>query len=202
VASSTRRTLAGLIVLVLFCVLFGVITPPFGLMAPFQAGAVPSVSMLPTLVPGDFMIIDKYFSFRPPRRGDVVAFKYPRDESVRFVKRIVGLGDERLVVRGRGVYVDCRPSDAGCMPLDEPYAYYDDRAPSPPDVGPLRIPPDAYFVLSDNRNVGEDSRSFGSVTRDQLVGRALFIYWSWDSGNGEKPLWQRVRWERVGSIVR
>jgi signal peptidase I len=193
------RSGVALLVLLTFCVLFGVI--PFGIAPPLQASVVPSASMMPTLLPGPYIVVNRWSAGRPPARGEVIAFWSPRGDGVQFVKRVVGLPGERIAVRARSVFVNCRPGDA-CVPLHEPYAFYDDRAVEPADDGPVRVPSESIFVMADNRNRGEDSRDFGPIRRESVVGRPVFVYWSVAPPDGDTAFWQRVRWHRFGRIVR
>ncbi|OLC14361.1 MAG: signal peptidase I [Candidatus Rokubacteria bacterium 13_1_40CM_69_27] len=171
-----------------------VATLPFAIRARLEGFSVPSPSMVPTLLPGDYFLVDK--SFRSPRRGDVIVFRDPHDAHVLLTKRVVGLGGEELSIVGRDVYINCRPGSAGCAPLAEPYAYFSGAPPEPRERGPYHVPNDAYFVLADNRNKGEDSRHYGFVRWDQIAGRPLRIYWSWDPEAGSP------RWGRLGHSVR
>ncbi len=159
-----------------------------------QAFTMPSASMMPTLQVGDYILTDKsIYRSRPPQRGDIVVFKYPGDDKRDFVKRIVALSGERVLIRGRQVLID----DA---PMPEPYVMFaDSRA---QDGGehcgyaygcePTPVPADAYFVMGDNRDNSQDSRYFGFINRDRILGRVSMIYWSWD---GDRH-W--ARFDRVG----
>jgi signal peptidase I len=138
----------------------------------YQPVRVEGTSMLPNLEDQDRLFINK-FAFRVGEihRGDVVVFRYPRDETKNYIKRVIGLpGDRVRIVRG-SVYVNGRL-------LPEPYVparYTDDR--SQPEI---RIPADEYFVLGDHRNISSDSREFGPVERDLIYGKAAFVYWPFD----------------------
>jgi signal peptidase I len=149
--------------------------------------------MAPTLLVGDYVLIDKAAHWRA--RGDLVVFTDPSDASVTLVKRIVGLAGEEIVVQGRDVYVNCEPRTEGCRPLPEPYADFSDEARVTGDVELLQIPAGAVFLMADNRNAGEDSRHWGPVAQTQILGRASWIYWSSDADG-------HTRWGRIGQRVR
>lgn len=172
-----------------------------------QPFRIPSGSMEPTLLVGDFLLVNKQITtpgasgwiFPAPliHRGEVVVFHYPVNPSMHLVKRVVGLPGDRIKLRDGRVYVDDQP-------LSEPYAVYRPSAPdgyrdnfprlqsTDPDVdsrwwirmhtlihdGELTIPPDNYFVLGDNRNDSEDSRYWGFVPRAAIVGEPMLIYFS------------------------
>lgn len=162
-----------------------------------QAFKIPSGSMMPTLLVGDHILVNKFvYRFRDPARGDVVVFKYPLEEHRDFIKRIIGVGGDTVTIRERQVYINCQPPDATCRPLAEPWAYYEDRLGTGGDsYGPIQVPPDAYFVMGDNRNNSQDSRYWGFVRREKIKGKAFLIYWSWDS----ERHW--VRWWRLGKYI-
>jgi signal peptidase I len=110
------------------------------------------------------------YLFRAPKRGDVIVFKSPtvpegspeRD----FIKRIIGLPGETLEVRDCTVFIDG-------LPLDEPYIDEPPRSTHDPET----VPPDHYFVMGDNRNNSQDSRSFGPLAKENIIGQAWLIYW-------------------------
>jgi len=168
-----------------------------------QAFKIPSGSMIPTLLIGDHILVNKFlYRFRDPERGDVVVFKYPVDESRDFIKRVIGVGGEDIFIKDRQIFISCRPPDPGCRPLNDPWGYYEDRVGSSSETfGPVHVPPGSYFVMGDNRNNSQDSRYWGFVKREKIKGKAFIIYWSWDSEPGEKPLWERVRWRRLGRLI-
>jgi signal peptidase I len=109
--------------------------------------------------------------FHSPKRFDVIVFKNPR-EGRTFIKRVIGLPGEEIMIKNRKVYINGEP-------LDDRYAYYSDSYLRPYDnwQSPLIIPKDHYFVMGDNRNNSSDSRSWGFLPKDLIKGKALFIYW-------------------------
>ena len=160
-----------------------------------QAFKIPSGSMLPTLQIGDHILVNKFiYHFVSPQRGDIVVFKYPKDEARDFIKRVIGLPNDKLEIKNRRVFINDHP-------LDESYAVHSDptvqeESISPRDFyGPVIIPPEKYFMMGDNRDFSMDSRFWGFLDRDKIRGKAFLIYWSWDS---EKF---RPRWRRIGIIV-
>lgn len=132
---------------------------------------IPSRSMEPTLLPGDRIIVSKFlYHFREPQRGDVIVFRYPRDPKRDFVKRVIGLGGETVALRNGKLYVDGRQVPETYLPPGLRFA----------DFGPVRVPPGQLFVLGDNRNSSDDSRVWGFLPRDMVVGKAVLIYWPLD----------------------
>jgi signal peptidase I len=117
-----------------------------------------------TLLVGDHILVNKFiYWFRDIRRGDVIVFRFPRDESRDFIKRVVGLPGDEIAIRGKNVFINCKTPDQLelCQPFKEPYAMF---KPSGQAVGPpgqtqtYRVPAGSYFVLGDNRNNSQDSR--------------------------------------------
>jgi signal peptidase I len=172
-----------------------------------QAFKIPSGSMIPTLQIGDHILVNKFvygvklpftnltiIPLGEPKRGDVIVFKYPQDESKDFIKRVIGRPGDRVEVRHQQVYVNDTP-------LTEPYAIHQSEMPRNPleqprdDYGPVTVPSHAYFVMGDNRDHSLDSRYWGFVTEEKIKGRAFLIYWSWDG------IERWVRWERLGKMV-
>lgn len=167
-----------------------VVALPLAVRHRFEGVWIPSTSMSPTFLVGDYVLIDKAVHW--PARGDLVVFTDPNDANEVLVKRIVGLGGEEIVVQGHEVYINCEPPADGCRPVTEPYADFSDEVRAAKDVGPLEIPSGSVFVMADNRNAGEDSRHWGPLPRTQIIGRAIWIYWSSDEGG-------HTRWGRIGS---
>lgn len=123
-----------------------------------------NISMQPTLVPGEFVMVNKLaYKFGEIGRGDIVVFHY--DEREDYVKRVIGLPGDEVEVRDGIVYI----SD---VPLIEPYIRE-----NPTYVGKWTVPRGELFVLGDNRNQSSDSHSWGFVPIEEVVGRAIMIYW-------------------------
>ena len=108
------------------------------------------------------------YLFGDPVRGDIIIFKNPDDESVLYIKRLIGLPGERVEVRDSTVFIDGNP-------LDEPYLNVETLG----EFGPYVVPEGAYFMMGDNRNDSADSRYWKNtyLYRDGIVGKALFRYW-------------------------
>lgn len=159
---------------------------------------VPSSSMEDTIQIGDrlFGFRLQYKLFGDPQRGDIIIFKYPVDESENFIKRVIGLPGETVLIRDAKIYID--GSDT---PIDEPYLpeeWVDGN-----DGFIFEVPEDCYFVLGDNRNVSHDARywswdayvdgladseeeavSYSFVHRDKILGKAFFRYWPFNQMGG------------------
>ncbi len=212
-----------------------------------QPFRIPSESMEPTLLVGDFLLVDKQgiglqtgmnpFPSEKIRRGDIIVFHYPLDSSIHLIKRVIGLPGDHLKLHEGHVYIDGTA-------LNEPYAVYRPSSPdnfrdnfprlqtADPEIdsrwwvrmhtlidnGELIIPAGNYFVLGDNRNDSEDSRYWGFVPRENIVGRPVLIYFSLrptstaELNGTQSPerthfsLLESVlgfaRWDRTFSIVR
>ncbi len=131
---------------------------------------VPSGSMEPTIMTGDRIIGSRLtYRFSAPQRGDIIIFDYPDDESVQYVKRIVGLPGEEVRISGGRVYID-----GNREPLDEPYI----MEPMETVDAVYTVPEECYFVLGDNRNHSNDSRAWENtyVRSDQILAKAMFRY--------------------------
>lgn len=164
-----------------------------------QAFKIPSGSMVPTLLVGDQILVDKLvYRFREPKRGDIMVFKYPEDPSRDFIKRLIGLPGEKLEVKNRIVFINGEPLD------EKVYAYHefpDDFLPIArrDNFGPVVVPEGSYFMMGDNRENSADSRWWGFLDRNKVVGRAFMTYWSRDIAN---VLPFGMRWERFGLIIK
>ena len=180
----------------------------------FQAFKIPSGSMKDTLLIGDHILVTKFnygihipneipfigyklfadhtLFQKTPERNDIIVFKFPKDETRDFIKRVIGLPGELIQVRRQKVYIDGRL-------MAEPFARHDE----PPgdflyprdDLGPFRIPEGHVFVLGDNRENSMDSRFWGVLDLHKIRGKALLIYWSWDS---KETL---ARFDRIGNNI-
>jgi len=134
-----------------------------------QAFRVQGASMLPLLGDDERIIVNKFvYRFQPIRRGDVVVFWYPRDPSVSFIKRVVGLAGDVVEIRRGVLYVNGSRRE-------EPYLYpqYRDTKSYPAH----EVQPGHCFVLGDHRNHSNDSRGWGDVPEKYVYGKALFRFW-------------------------
>lgn len=142
---------------------------------------------------------DKLLPYRNIRRGDIVVFRYPYSGHANYVKRVIGLPGDRLHIVNETVYINGRPLAEPYVTLDPLYAdpFAEDFPPSIPSYLPMELPNDwaqylqthvhdgkivvplgKYFVMGDNRDHSADSRYWGFVDRDAIIGRPMFIYWS------------------------
>jgi signal peptidase I len=206
------------------------------LVEPFR---IPSGSMMPGLVAGDFILVNKYtyglrlpvinrkvLEINSPKRGDVMVFRYPRDPSVNYIKRVIGLPGDHIVYRDKKLFVNNQP-----MPLtpvgDYSYTESGDHMifarilkeqidgvehnilhseGQNPGVLEFNVPEGHYFMMGDNRDRSNDSRYWGTVPEENVVGRAFLIWFSWDYqkdglvsilGLGKGG----VSWTRIGSSI-
>ncbi len=149
-------------------------------------------------------------ALRQPRRGDVIVFKYPLDPSQNYIKRCVGLPGDTIEVRDKVLYVN------GKVFRDAPGAkYVDVRMPEDypqPEIvpqgagnrdnyGPIVVDPNCYFMMGDNRDNSADSRFWGFVPRDKIVGNALIIYFSWDKYTPLYRFSEKIRWGRIAMLI-
>lgn len=157
-----------------------------------QAFKIPSESMVPTLLVGDHLLINKMlYRFEKPERKDIMVFKYPLDRSRDFVKRLIGLPGETIEMKGNTVYINGKA-------LDEPYAIYEETPFSMGKYyhfGPYKIPEGHYFMMGDNRNNSQDSRAWGPLPEELIHGKAFMLHWSW-RGNSFS-----VRPNRIGKLL-
>ena len=138
----------------------------------YQPVRVEGTSMLPNLEDQDRLFINKIaFRVGEIKRGDVIVFRYPKDQSKSYIKRVIGLPGDRVRIDHGRVYVNERPLQETYVPS----RFEDDRS-----EAEIKIPPHEYFVLGDHRNISSDSREFGPVERDLIYGKAAFVYWPID----------------------
>lgn len=150
---------------VVIAVLLAVVIRLF-ILEPFY---IPSGSMEPTLKENDRIIVSKLnYHFQEPRRGDIVVFKYPMDPKRSFVKRLIAVGGETVAIRNSRLYINGQP-------VPEEYLPPGLRINS--DYGPVEVPKGSYFMLGDNRNNSDDSRVWGFLPENLIIGKALIIYW-------------------------
>lgn len=133
-----------------------------------QPFIVSGASMEPTFDNGEYLIVDELsYRFEEPERGDVVIFKYPRDESQYFIKRIIGLPGERVNVSESGVLI--RTEGGETLTLAEPYVINQGNGRNVTTT----LGEDEYFVMGDNRPESSDSRYWGELPRENIIGRAF-----------------------------
>ena len=141
---------------------------------------VKGASMQPNFMDRDYLLIDELsFRFREPARGEVIVFRYPKDETQYFIKRVIGLPGDHVVVQDGQVWVGVA---GGPLKLDpEPYLNPSVQTqPESPNYSDVTLLPDQYFVLGDNRPASLDSRSFGTVSSHEIIGRIWVRGWPFD----------------------
>ncbi len=172
-----------------------------------QAFKIPSGSMIPSLLIGDHILVTKFlygtkipFSdkrilvLKKPERGDIIVFKYPEDPKRDFIKRVVAVEGDVIEAKNKIVSVNGNQ-------IKEPYAQHTDDSMKPLGIeprdnfGPFIVPKNKFFVMGDNRDQSYDSRYWGYVDLKDIKGKALIIYWSWDSNDH----W--VRFKRLGHLI-
>lgn len=206
----------------------------------FEPFKIPSSSMVPSLRIGDYIFVSKFdfglsipftkielIRWSAPKRGDVIVFLYPKDESLHYVKRVVGVPGDKLEFKGRKLFInglelkeeavtdpailktlaDGREDDGEIFRETLGDRVHWVRFLPRPEAGFSEatqtevVPPDRFFVVGDNRDQSYDSRSWGYVARENIKGRARIIWLSLDQG----PEWlslQQVRWSRTGMLVK
>ena len=188
---------------------------------------IPSNSMMPTLLTGDFILVNKFdYGIRLPvvdakivdiglpERGDVVVFRFPDDPATPFIKRVVGVPGDRIGYYDKVLYVNDEPMDqnplgryvgsgsgavmSGASLRAERLADGDHKILVQPGArsvqGEAVVPEGHYFVLGDNRDNSRDSRYWGTVSEDLLIGKAFRIWMNWDFGHG-------IDWKRIGKSI-
>ena len=163
-ASSLLRELAEVVVLAI--ILY------FGISFAVQTVHVEGLSMFATLDDNDYLIADKIaYRLHAPQRGDIIILRPPTDDSKDFIKRVIALPGERLLIRDGQVLINGHR-------LNEPYLpeNWTSQANWGAPDGQV-MPPNQYFVMGDNRNRSQDSRTFGPIGRDRIDGRAWFRIW-------------------------
>lgn len=218
----------------------------FGTTTLVQAFVIPTGSMEDNLLIGDHLLVDKLayapqgavsrylLPYLPVSRGDIIVFRYPEDVRQTFVKRVIGVPGDRIRVVNKQLFLNGKS-------MEEPYKFhkqdflipYRDNFPdsAPGDVRPrgldmlashqergeIVVPPDSYFAMGDNRDFSLDSRYWGFVPRDHIVGKPLVIYWSYETETNRlissgidlehlKDLalnfFRKTRWKRTFHFIR
>ena len=197
---------------------------------------IPSGSMLPSLLIGDFILVNKFaygvrlpvvytkvFGSGEPQRGDIAVFRFPGDPTINYIKRVIGVPGDVVVYREKRLFIngelvdqtDARPDSSGHLD-DQTGAvtrYSEHLTASAthdilvltdrPNHGPTEfsVPPGHYFVMGDNRDQSNDSRYWGYVPEQNLVGKAFLVWFSWDSSRRNAWPWARVVWNRIGDTI-
>jgi len=211
----------------LFPVILAVLVLRSFLVEPFR---IPSNSMMPTLLTGDFILVNKFsYGIRlpvlnskiidvgKPKRGDVMVFRYPRDPSIDYIKRVIGLPGDKIVYRNKQLFVNgeqARQEAKGTyigigsgVPMSGAKMHLERLSGADHDIlvdenrvtamaGEFIVPEGQYFVMGDNRDNSNDSRYWGSVPEENLVGKAFMIWMNWDSKASG------IAWERLGSSIK
>ncbi len=190
---------------------------------------IPSGSMMPTLLIGDFILVNKFtygirvpvlnnkiVEMNLPERGDIVVFRFPKQPSVDYIKRVVGLPGDRVAYHNKKVYLNGKlikltsqgryegvgqgQNMTGAEHLVEDLTGVDHSIlinhGTPSVEGVFVVPDGQYFVMGDNRDNSNDSRYWGFVPEQNLVGKAFFIWMSWDWHH------QGVGFDRIGTILK
>jgi signal peptidase I len=190
---------------------------------------IPSASMMPTLLIGDFLLVNKFtygiripvinkkiIEINEPERGDIVVFRFPKDPTVDYIKRVIGLPGDKVAYYDKKLYINDTPVDqvslgsyqgvgqgqdmTGSEHLEESLTGLEHsiliRNEAPTVEGTYVIPAGNYFVMGDNRDNSNDSRYWGTVPEENLVGKAFFIWMNWD--------WQHkgVGFGRIGTVLK
>lgn len=164
-------------------------------------------------------------ALKEPRRGDIIVFKYPQDMKLDYIKRCVALPGQTVEIRNGILYIDNKP-EGNSKPVGEKYDSEEGRSIryfqitmengkkftirhfqgwEYENYGPIKVPEGHYFMMGDNRDNSADSRSWGFLPRDNIVGEALIIYWSWDKNVTLYPwhrIFNKVRWTRITRLIR
>ena len=208
---------------IVICVIFVVFARAFV----FQQSKIPTGSMIPTLLVGDYIMVNKFIyapsggpldwllPVRDIRRGDIVVFKYPEEPEKDYIKRVIGIPGDVVEIRHRQLFLN------GVL-QKEPYVqhiYPQTTNIDADDYAPTKIPPDSFFAMGDNRDNSRDSRAWGFVPRGYIKGRAFVIFWSYEEERDAylktglvdrvlaiwskiTHLFTRTRWDRSFDLIR
>jgi signal peptidase I len=175
-----------------------------------QAFKIPSGSMEPTLLVGDYLLVNKFIyglripytktkvlQYKKPQRGDIIVFIYPKDHSKDFIKRVIGTEGEKVQIIHDKIYINDRL-------INDPWGHFIQTGPlgylqGMENFGPVVVPKDSLFVMGDNRDNSQDSRFWGYVNLNAVLGKAFIHYFSWN-GNAEN-LFDMVRWSRIAKLI-
>lgn len=193
-----------------------------------QPYRVPTGSLEPTILPGDFIIVNQYayglrlpvinkkfISIGSPKRGDIILFRYPVNPKIIFVKRVVGIPGDHIIYRDKNLFINGKQMEQIDLGNDieagnglyksvkvklETLDKITHRIFLRPDRASIHdldliVPDNSFFVMGDNRDNSNDSREWGCVPENYLIGKAFGIWMSWDSPN------KKIRWNRIGQKI-
>jgi len=168
---------------------------------------IPSRSMVPTLLVGDHILVNKFLygikipllrknivPISNPQRGDIVVFIYPNDRSKDFIKRVIGVAGDKIEIKNKKIFINDKE-------YKDSYGIYSDNIIYPASIqnrdnfGPVTVPQKSLFVMGDNRDESLDSRFWGFVNLKDVEGKAFIIYWSWNRED------HNLRWQRLGNLL-
>jgi signal peptidase I len=172
-----------------------------------QAFKIPSRSMVPTLLVGDQILVNKFIygvkipylrktiiPVTNPEKGDIVVFIYPNDRSKDFIKRVIGIAGDKIEIKNKRIFINNKE-------YSDSYGVYSDNLIYPgiiqprDNFGPVTVPQGSLFVMGDNRDESSDSRYWGFVDIKDVEGKAFIIYWSWNREDNN------LRWRRLASLL-
>lgn len=180
-----------------------------------QAFKIPSGSMLPTLLIGDHLLVNKFIygirvpftgkilvPIKDPKQGDVVVFRYPKDRSIDYIKRVIGIPGDTIEIKNKKVFINGTAIDDESGHISSP-SILDGNVSPRDNFGPVLVPENRIFVMGDNRDNSYDSRFWGFVDQKDILGKAFILYWSWDI---DKPLISldrvsSIRWGRIADLI-
>ncbi|GAB6139383.1 signal peptidase I [Methylosoma difficile] len=190
---------------------------------------IPSGSMMPTLLVGDFILVNKFtygirlpvinkkiIALNEPKRGDIVVFRFPNDPTVDYIKRVIGLPGDKVSYENKQLFINDEPVKQVSLGAFQGVGQGEDmtgaerlledltgvehnilvRHDAPSGTFEYVIPQGRYFVMGDNRDNSNDSRYWGTVPEENLVGRAFFIWMSWDWS------YKGVAFDRIGTVLK
>jgi signal peptidase I len=168
---------------------------------------IPSRSMVPTLLVGDHILVNKFIygvkipllrktiiPFSEPKRGEIVVFIFPNDRSKDFIKRVIGVGGDKIEIKNKKIFINDKE-------FKDSYGVFSDSLILPKSMqtrdnfGPVTVPEKSIFVMGDNRDESLDSRFWGFVDLKDVEGKAFIIYWSWNRDE------HNPRWHRLGNLL-
>jgi signal peptidase I len=173
-----------------------------------QAFKIPSGSMLETIQLGDHILVNKFIygvkipfiqktiiPIKDPQHGDIIVFTPPHEPDKDYIKRVIGVAGDVIEIRNKQLYRNNQLVTADYEIHTDPHLF--PRGISPRDnFGPVTVPENSLFMMGDNRDSSLDSRYWGTVRLEKVKGKAMIIYWSWDTQNFG------VRWNRIGDLLK